>query len=127
MIFDILLCNELIFLVVSLVIIALGFVALVVALVVVSLVVVSLVVITAMSVTAIRLDLDGLRIDDVINLLVAGGFVVVTGVNGVQFALGVITVTSLVLSVVVVIIIVLHAPIKVVVGGVLKMIHQSTK
>ena len=73
-----------------------------------------------MSVTAIRLDLDGMRIDDVINLLVSGGFGVVTGVNGVQFALGVITVTSLVLSVVVVIIIVLHAPIKVVVGGVLK-------
>ena len=73
-----------------------------------------------MSVTAIRLDLDGLRIDDVINLLVAGGFVVVTGVNGVQFALGLVAVTSLVLSVVVVIIIVLHAPVKVVVGGVLK-------
>ena len=80
-----------------------------------------------MAITAIRLDLNGVGVDDVFDLLVAGGFVVVTGVNGVQFALGVITVTSLVLSVVVVIIIVLHAPIKVVVGGVLKMIHQSTK
>ena len=85
----------------------------------VSLVVVSLVVVTAMSVTAIRLDLDGVSLNDVINLLVAGRFVVVTGVNGVQVALGVVTVTALVLSVVVVIIIVLHAPIKVVVGGVL--------
>ena len=73
-----------------------------------------------MAITAIRLDLDGMGVDGVIDFLVTGRFVVVTGVNGVQFALGVITITSLVLSVVVVIIIVLHAPIKVVVGGVLK-------
>ena len=81
-----------------------------------------------MAITAIRLDLDGMGVDGVIDFLVTGGFGVVTGVNGVQFALGVITVTSLVLSVVVVIIIVLHAPIKVVVGGVLdgKSINQLT-
>ena len=78
--------------------------------------VVSLVV---MAVSAIGLNLNGVGVDNVFDLLVAGGFVVVTGVNGVQVALGVVTVTSLVLSVVVVIIIVLHAPVKVVVGGVL--------
>ena len=39
------------------------------------LVVVSLFVITAMSVTAIRLDLNGVGVDDVFDLLVTGGFV----------------------------------------------------
>ena len=89
----------------------------------VSLVVVSLVVVTAMSVTAIRLDLDGVGVDDVVDLLVAGGFGVVTDVVSVQVALGVVSFASLVLSVVVVIIIVLHAPIKVVVRCVLKKIN----
>ena len=91
---------------------------------VVSLVVVSLVVITAMSVTAIRLDLDGMGVDDVVDLLVTGGFGVVTDVDGVQVALGVVTLAGLVLAVVGVVIIVLHAPIKVVVRCVLKKINK---
>ena len=76
-------------------------------------------VVVAMAITAIRLDLNGVRINDVIDLLVAGGLVVVTGVYGVQVALGVVAVTGLVLAVVVVVVIVLHAPVKVVVSGVL--------
>ena len=87
------------------------------AAVTVSLFVVSLAVMVVR--TAIRLDLEGVSLNDVFDLLVPGWFVVVTGVNGVQVALGVVTVTALVLSVVVVIIIVIHAPVKVVVGGVL--------
>ena len=73
-----------------------------------------------MSVTAIRLDLDGLRIDDIVDLLVTGGFVVVSGVDGVNVTLGFVTVTALVLAVVGVIVVVLYAPIKVVVGGMLQ-------
>ena len=72
-----------------------------------------------MAITAIRLDLDGVGVDDVFDLLVTGGFGVVTDVDGVQVALGVVTLASLVLAVIGVVIIVLHAPIKVVVGGVL--------
>ena len=87
---------------------------------VVSLVVVSLGVITAMTVTAIRLDLDGMGVDDVIDFLVAGRFVVVTDVVSVQVALGVVTLAGLVLAVIGVVIIVLHAPVKVVVRCVLK-------
>ena len=80
-----------------------------------------------MAITAIRLDLDWVRVDDVFLLLVTSGLVVVTSLSGVKVAFGVVTITALVLAVVVVVIIVIHAPIKVVVGGVLKMIHQSTK
>ena len=80
----------------------------------------SVAVTTMSTVTAIRLDLDGVRFDDVIDLLVTGGFVVVTGVDGVQVALGVVTVTALVLAVVVVVVVVLNGPVEFVVGGVLE-------
>ena len=86
---------------------------------VVSLVIVTLVVIAAMSVTAIRLDLDGLRVDDVLDLLMTSGLRVVANVVSVQVALGVVTVAAFVLAVVVVVVVVLYAPVKVVVGGVL--------
>ena len=69
--------------------------------------------------TAIRLDLEGVSLNDVFDLLVPGWFVVVTGVNVVQVALGVVTVTVFLLAVIDVIVIVLHAPIKIVMGGVL--------
>ena len=91
----------------------------VVTLVVVSLVVVSLVVVTLVLITAIRLDLDGVGVDDVFLFLVTSGLGIVTGVNGVKVALGVVTITALVLAVIVVVVIVIHAPIEVVVGGVL--------
>ena len=78
--------------------------------------VVSLVV---MAVSAIRLNLNGVGVDNVFDLLVAGGFVVVTDVVGVQFALGLVTVTALVLAVVGVIIIVLYMPVQFVMGCVL--------
>ena len=81
--------------------------------------VVSLFVITVMSVTAIRLDLNGMGVDDVFDLLVTGRFVVVTDVVIVQVALGAVTLTALVLAVVGVIIIVLHAPVQFVMGEVL--------
>ena len=80
----------------------------------------SVAVTTMSTVTAIRLDLDGVRFDDVIDFLVTGGLVVVTGVDGVQVALSVVTVTALVLAVVVVVVVVLYTPVKVVVGGVLR-------
>ena len=73
-----------------------------------------------MAVTAVGLDLDGLRIDDVIDLLVTSRLRVVADVVGVQVALGVVTFTSLVLAVVGVVVVVLYAPVKVVVGGVLR-------
>ena len=73
-----------------------------------------------MSVTAIRLDLDGFGIDDVFDLLVAGGFVVVARVAGAQVSLGFVTVTALVLAVVVVIVVVLNGPVELVVGRVLE-------
>ena len=72
-----------------------------------------------MAVTAIRLDLNGVGVDDVFLFLVTSGFVVVSGVSGIEVALGVVTITALVLAVIVVVIIVIHAPIEVVVGGVL--------
>ena len=81
--------------------------------------VVSLVFITAMAITAIRLDLNGVGVDDVFDLLVTGGFVVVTSVVGSQVPLGVVTVTALVLAVVIVIIIVLYMPVQFVMGCVL--------
>ena len=76
-----------------------------------------------MSVTAIRLDLDGLRVDDVLDLLVTSGLRVVADVVGVQVALGVVTFTSLVLAVVGVVVVVLYAPVKVVVGGMLMLLQ----
>ena len=85
----------------------------------------SVAVTTMSTVTAIRLDLDGVRFDDVIDLLVTGRFVVVASVDGVQVALGVVTVTALVLAVVVVVVVVLYAPVKVVVGGVLRLKKQK--
>ena len=81
--------------------------------------VVSLVV---MAVSAIRLNLNGVGVDNVFDLLVAGGFVVVTSVVGSQVPLGAVTLTALVLAVVGVIIVVIHTPIKFVVGCVL---HNS--
>ena len=88
--------------------------------------VVSLVVIRgSMTVATIRLDLDGLRIDDVIDLLVTSRLRVVADVVGVQVALGVVTVAALVLAVVVVVVVVLYAPVKVVVGGVLRLNEQK--
>ena len=87
------------------------------AAVTVSLFVVSLAVMVVR--TAIRLDLEGVSLNDVFDLLVPGWFVVVTGVNGVQVALGVVTVTVFLLAVIDVIVIVLHAPIKIVMDGVL--------
>ena len=61
--------------------------------------------------------MDGFRIDDVINLLVSGGFVVVASVDGIYVSFSVIAFTSLVLAIVGVVVIVLYAPVKVVVGG----------
>ena len=78
-----------------------------------------------MAVTAVGLDLDGLRIDDVFDLLVTSGLRVVADVVGVQVALGVVTFTSLVLAVVGVVVVVLYAPVKVVVGGVLRLKKQK--
>ena len=78
-----------------------------------------------MTVTAVGLDLDGLGIDDVFDLLVTGGFVVVADVVSVQVALGAVTFTSLVLAVVGVVVVVLYAPVKVVVGGVLRLKKQK--
>ena len=75
-----------------------------------------------MAVTAVGLDLDGLRIDDVFDLLVTSGLRVVADVVGVQVALGVVTFTSLVLAVVGVVVVVLYAPVKVVVGGMLMLL-----
>ena len=86
---------------------------------VVSLVVVSFVVVSLVLITAIRLDLDGVGVDDVFLFLVTGGLGIVTGVNGVKVSLGVVSLTGLVLAVIVVVVIVIHAPIEVVVGGVL--------
>ena len=80
-----------------------------------------------MSVTSIRLDLDGFRIDDVLDLLVTSGLVVVADVLGINVSLGVVTFTSFVLAVVGVVVIVIHAPVKVVVGGVLKVIKYTIK
>ncbi len=83
-----------------------------------------------MTVATIRLDLDGLRIDDVIDLLVTSRLRVVADVVGVQVALGVVTVAALVLAVVVVVVVVLYAPVKVVVGGVLRLnnkLHKKIK
>ena len=76
--------------------------------------------VTMSTVPAIGLDLDGVRFDDVIDLLMTGGLVVVASVVGVQIAFGVVTITALVLAVVGVIVIVLYAPVKVVMGGVLQ-------
>jgi len=69
-----------------------------------------------MAVASVRLNLNGIGIDDVLDLLVTGGLVVVARVGGVVFTLGIVTVTALVLTKVGVIIIVLYAPVKVVVG-----------
>ena len=43
--------------------------------------------VTAMTVATVGLELDGVRFDDVINLLVTDRFVVVTSVDGVQIVL----------------------------------------
>ena len=75
--------------------------------------------VTTMTVTAVGLNLDGVSFDDVLDLLVTGGIVVVATVNVVIITLGVITVTALVLAVVCVVVVVLHLPIKFVVGGML--------
>ena len=77
--------------------------------------------VTTMSIAAIRLNLDRMGVDDVLDLLVTGRFVVVATVNVVVFALGVVTVTALVLAVVGVVVIVLHLPIKFVMGGMLQL------
>ena len=79
----------------------------------------SVAVTTMSTVASIRLDLYGVCVDDVLDLLMTGRFVVVASVNVVVIALGVVTVTALVLAVVGVVVIVLYAPIKVVVGGML--------
>ena len=79
----------------------------------------SVAVTTMSTVASIRLDLDGVGVDDVLDLLVTGRLVVVADVLGVKVSLGVVSFTSFVLAVVGVIVIVLYAPIKVVVGGVL--------
>lgn len=81
---------------------------------------VTVVVIATMSVAAIRLDLDGLRIDDVVDFLMTSGFVVVANIVGVQLALGIVTIASLVLAIVGVVIIVLYTPVKIVIGGMLR-------
>ena len=73
----------------------------------------------SMAVTAIRLDLDGVSFDDVIDLLVTSGLRVVAGVDSVKISLGVVTVSALVLAVVVIVVVVIYAPVKVVVGGML--------
>jgi hypothetical protein len=78
-----------------------------------------------MSVTAIRLNLNGLRIDDVINLLVTCGFVVVASVDSINFSFSVVAFTRLVLAIVGVIVIVIYAPVKVVVGRMLRLIKTS--
>ena len=73
-----------------------------------------------MSVAAVGLNLNGMGVDGVLDLLVTGGLVVVADVLGINVSLGVVTFTSFVLAVVGVVVIVIHAPVKVVVGGVLK-------
>jgi hypothetical protein len=78
-----------------------------------------------MSVTAIRLNLNGLRIDDVINLLVTCGFVVVASVDSINVSFSVVAFTRLVLAIVGVIVIVIYAPVKVVVGRMLRLIKTS--
>ena len=75
--------------------------------------------VTTMSVAAVRLNLNGMGVDDVLDLLVTSGLVIVSSVVGVIIALCVITVTALVLAVVSVIVVVFYAPVKVVVGRVL--------
>jgi hypothetical protein len=70
-----------------------------------------------MAVASVRLNLNGMGIDDVLDLLVTGGFVVVARVGGVIFTLSIVTVTALVLTIVGVVVIVLYAPVKVVVSG----------
>ena len=75
--------------------------------------------VTTMSVAAVRLNLNGMGVDDVLDLLVTSGLVIVSSVVGVIIALCVITVTGLVLAVVSVIVVVFYAPVKVVVGRVL--------
>jgi len=70
-----------------------------------------------MAVASVRLNLYGMGIDDVLDLLVTGGFVVVARICGVVFTLGIVTVTALVLTKIGVVVIVLYAPVKVVVGG----------
>ena len=75
-----------------------------------------------MSVTAVRGNcLDGMRFDDVLDLLVTNGIVVITSVGGVEFTLGIVTVTGLLLAKVGVVVVVLHTPVKVVMRGVLSM------
>ena len=79
-----------------------------------------------MSVTAVRGNcLDGMRFDDVLNLLVTGGIAVVASVNVVVIALGVVTVAALVLAVIGVVVVVLHLPIEFVVDRVLQFVNRT--
>ncbi len=66
----------------------------------------------------------GLSVDDVVELHVSGGFVVVTGVVGPDVALGVVTIASLVLAVVQVSVVVLNGPVEYVVSGGLYLMYQ---
>jgi len=75
--------------------------------------------VTTMSVAAVGLNLNGMGVDDVFDLLVTSGLVIVSSVVGVIIALCVITVMALVLAVVSVVGVVFYAPVKVVVGRVL--------
>jgi len=79
----------------------------------------------AMAVTAVRLNLNGVRFDDVLDFLVTGWFRVIASVNSVQFALCVITVTALVLTKVSVIVVVLYTPVQVVMSGMLQLNHKN--
>ena len=79
----------------------------------------------AMAVTAVRLNLNGVRFDDVLDFLVTGWFGVVASVNSVQFALSVVTVTAFVLAQVGVIVVVLYTPVQVVMSGVLHQLNHA--
>ena len=57
--------------------------------------------------------------DDIVNLLMTGGFVLVTDVVSIQLAFGIVTFTNFVLTVVGIVVIVFYAPVKFVIRGVL--------
>ena len=80
----------------------------------------------AVTVTStVRLNLNGVRFDDIFDFLMTGWFGVVASVNIVQFALCIVTVTALVLAVVGVIVVVLYTPVQVVMRGVLQQLNSK--
>ena len=64
-------------------------------------------------------------VDDVLDLHVTSGLGIIASVDGVKVSLGVVTVASLVLAKVGVVVVILYAPVKVVVGGMLRLNKQK--